>query len=112
MPEQQRQHDPLDVPLEVLTPIEIRVQLARIRSEMGLMRTEQGEIKATLREVRDRVWSTPTCPSPGLCVMLQQQGNDRESRLRSLERRDAVVVGACGAISFVMPFIIHYLFKL
>lgn len=91
---------------------DIKYRLAELMAQVGQLHNEQVEIKKTLAEVRDRVISTPACPSPGLCVMLQQQGADREARLRALERRDAIVVGACLILSIGMPILLRVFFKI
>lgn len=75
---------------------EIRVMSEeQLRIEIGHLRDDLGEVKATLREVRDRVLSTHVCPKPGACLELEAWGRDHEKRLRQLERREAMVVGAC-----------------
>ena len=76
-----------------------------LQSELTALKNDMADVKRTLREVRDRVLTTPVCPSPGACIPLTARANDLEVRLRFLER---VVWGAIGAfilVEFVIKFI-------
>lgn len=90
----------------------LQTAVATIQTELEYIRQDQLEMKRSLQQVHERVFSTPVCASPGLCVLLQQQGNDREARLRALERRDAYVVGACAILSLAMPIMLRVVFKI
>lgn len=94
------------------TQEEIRIELTELKTELVQLRIEQTEIKRTLGEVRDKVLGTQVCPHPGLCMLLRQQGEDREARLRALERRDAYVVGACALLGILMPIMMRFFFKI
>jgi hypothetical protein len=83
-----------------------------IRYELNHLRTELVDMKETLQEVRDKVISTPICPQPGLCLQLSKTAYDTEQRMRALERRDAYILGACGVISFAVPLLMKFVFKL
>ena len=94
------------------TQEEIRLELTELKIEVKHLREGQDATSKLVNEMHARMLSTPTCPSPGLCVLLQQQGSDRENRLRQLERRDAYVVGACAILSFGVPLAMKFFLKI
>ena len=81
----------------------------QLRIEIQHLRDDLGEVKTTLREVRDRVLSQHVCPKPGLCIDLEGWSEDHEKRLRQLERREGMIVGGCIVLNIVAIAVMKFL---
>jgi hypothetical protein len=72
------------------------------QSHLLLIDEKLDEHSALLTDIRiaiARIESSAKCPSPGLCVRLQNEAENREKRLKSIERWQATLIGAWAAIS-------------